>query len=959
MPSVLIHNLVLLIALTSFYGFFLQQFQGKPRSFKFVIGIWFGLAAIAGMMQPFELREGLFFDGRAIIIGLASFFGGWIPASISSLLSMSYRIYLGGTGVYAGVCTIIVSALLGLGVRMYYKHKVTSLRIWDYYVLGLLVSIGMLVSQFANPWDDAIWALSQIWYSILLIYPIGFILIAGLLSREERRLENEAALNESERKLRTTLYSIGDGVITTDAKGQITIMNPAAERMTGWHEIDAIGKDIDEVLVIVDKSGERTESPVRRVLREKKIVGRDSFLLLVSRDGKELPVSDSGAPIILDKERLGGAVLVLRDHSEAYQFEKEILEKEYFLSESQKAGRVGSYLLDLQTQEWKSSAVLNDIFGVDENFTKDPDAWLQLVHPEHREEVHRCLLDVAHGVYETFDKEYRIIRKSDGSVRWVHGYGILRYDNKGKAFAMLGTIQDVTEAIEARERLEKSEHKFRKLFENHSAIHMLLDPGTGRIMSANKAAAEFYGWSTEELNNMYVHQINVMEKDDIIDMMRKVKEGHLNHIEVKHRLADGRVRDVEIFSSRVDVLDEEYLYAIIHDITDKKQLVEDLVKAKEKAEESDLLKSAFMANMSHEIRTPLNGILGFTSLLTTEDPEDLPPPDKRKEYAAIIERSADNLMQLINDILDISKLDAGQMNIEKREFNLLMTLNSLELIYQKRLDDIKKDIRLRTKYPLAPMVVKGDEARLTQIFTNLLDNAVKFTDKGEIAFGIRSLSDSEISFFVSDTGKGIPREKQARIFKRFAQEDDTISRRYGGTGLGLAIVKSLLDLMGGSIRLDSTPGEGSCFEFTLPLKVDTNASAAEDRAGGEGAVSSGRLSILLVEDDPVNQLYYKEVLREPDFNLYMAPTGKEALELFKAFSPEVILLDIRLPDINGLEVARQIRATGSKVWIIGQSAYAMAGDEQAAIDAGCNEYLTKPVKASVLLKRLHTLAGLH
>lgn len=373
--------------------------------------------------------------------------------------------------------------------------------------------------------------------------------------------------------------------------------------MTGWTEGDAIGKDIDEVLVIVDKSGERIESPVRRVLRERKTVGRDSSLLLVARDGTELPVSDSGAPIILDKDRLGGAVLVLRDHSETYQFEKEILEKEYFLGESQKTGRVGSYLLDL---------------------------------------------------------------------------------------------------------------------------------GTGRIMSANKAAAEFYGWSTEELNNMYVHHINVMEKDDIIDMMRKVKE-------------------------------------------------------------SDLLKSAFMANMSHEIRTPLNGILGFTSLLTTEDPEDLPPPDKRKEYAAIIERSADNLMQLINDILDISKLDAGQMNIEKGEFNLLMTLNSLELIYQKRLDDIKKDIRLRTTYPLAPMVVKGDKTRLTQIFTNLLDNAVKFGDKGEIAFGTRSLSDSEISFFVSDTGKGIPREKQARIFKRFAQEDDTISRRYRGTGLSLAIVKSLLD----------------------------------------------------------------------------------------------------------------------------------------------------------------------
>ena len=958
MPVSLIHNLVLLIALTSFYGFFLQQLYRRPKTFKVVVGIWFGLAAIAGMMLPFEFQKGIFYDGRSIILGLIALFGGWLPALLSAVLAAAYRIYLGGPGVYAGVSTVILCALTGLALRHYYRSQVLQLKLSRLFLIGLLVSLAMLVSQLLNPWTQALQALHHIWLPVLLLFPTAFMLIAALLIREEQRLVNEKQLRASELRIRTTLYSIGDGVITTDHHGRITLMNTIAEQLTGWSEQEALGRPIEEVFVIVyEDTRKQVESPVRRVLEEGVIVGLANHTLLLARDGRELPIADSGAPIADEQGNTSGVVLVFRDQSEAHRYEKELREKEYFLRESQKAGKVGSYMFDIKNNLWTASPALNQIFGVDENFTRNAESWLRLVHPDQQEEMHTHLMQEVIEKGQPFNKEYRIIRQSDETIRWVHGHGELVLDPAGHPLKMIGTIQDVTEAVEARERLKKSEEKFRKLFEKHSAIHMLLNPDTGQIISANKAAASFYGWSMEELENMNIQEINTMAPDEISEVMQGVKKGSSRHFEVQHRLANGQVRDVEIFTSRVDVFDDAYLYAIIHDITDKKRLLKDLVKAKEKAEESDLLKSAFMANMSHEIRTPLNGILGFTSLLTAEE---LPPPDKRRDYAAIINRSADSLMQLINDILDISKMDAGQLTIEQREFNLLHTLNSLEIMYQKRLVDTQKNqIKLQGQFPHNNMLMKGDENRLTQIFTNLLDNAIKFTNQGEIAFGIRKITEASITFFVSDTGKGIAPNRQAQIFDRFAQEDESISQHYGGTGLGLAIVKRLMELMQGEITLHSEQGQGTCFEFTIPAQISrapspgkgTKATKEEDRA-------PGHLTILLVEDDPVNQLFYREVLNEPNFNLFLANNGREALKMNEKHRPDVILLDIRLPDLNGLEVARQIRASGNQVWIIGQSAYAMAGDEQAALDAGCNEYLTKPVKASLLLQRLNTLAGM-
>jgi Signal transduction histidine kinase len=251
------------------------------------------------------------------------------------------------------------------------------------------------------------------------------------------------------------------------------------------------------------------------------------------------------------------------------------------------------------------------------------------------------------------------------------------------------------------------------------------------------------------------------------------------------------------------------------DITEKKRIIADLKMSKEKAEESDRLKSAFLANMSHEIRTPLNAILGFSNMLTEE--WDL-PHEVKEEYTSIINRNADNLLHIIDDILDISKLETGQVKILKKSFDLSKTLNELYTQYQSKISESgKENIVLKLRVPNHQILLSTDKVRLNQILSNLLNNSIKFTHQGEIEFGVMEVSRQRISFFVSDTGIGIEKDIQETIFERFRQANDSTTRVYGGTGLGLSIVKNLVELMGGQIQVESEVSKGTMFKFWLPL----------------------------------------------------------------------------------------------------------------------------------------------
>ena len=514
---------------------------------------------------------------------------------------------------------------------------------------------------------------------------------------------------------------------------------------------------------------------------------------------------------------------------------------------------------------------------------------------------------------------------------------------------MLSIAPDVTERKNALEALTKSEQDYRNLFENHSAVKLLVDPENGNIVKANHAAAKFYGWSIEQLETMNIGHLNTLPP---IELKRALENALLKkqpYFEFKHRLANATIRNVEVFTSISEYEEKRLLHSIIQDVTEKNRIFDELIIAKEKAEESERLKSAFLANMSHEIRTPLNGILGFTSLLTED--ENL-SKETKLEFAAIINKNSEGLLKIISDILDISRLEAGKTIMEKKPFDVIKMLQTIYSVFNKRLADSgRQNIDIKLIVPENHIILNSDENRLTQVISNLLDNALKFTSEGNITFGIVKSIKTQLELFVSDTGIGISKEKQHLVFDRFSQAEDSTSRHYGGSGLGLAIVKKLIELMEGEILLESEPGKGSIFRIFLPIKLDSYIHE-EVRQSPKFDFSKQANSILVVEDDPASQRLLSHVLKTHSQDLFLAINGKEALSLAEIRKPDIILMDISLPDSNGLDVVREIRKSDANVYIIAQTAYAMADDEQKALEAGCNDFITKPLKVDLLFQKL-------
>jgi PAS domain S-box-containing protein len=383
------------------------------------------------------------------------------------------------------------------------------------------------------------------------------------------------------------------------------------------------------------------------------------------------------------------------------------------------------------------------------------------------------------------------------------------------------TIKDITERKLLEQELEQSEKRYKSIFENSHTVMLLIDPDNGNIISANPAAIDFYGYSKEVLESMKISEINTMGAELIQEEMSKARLFHKNFWHFKHKLSSGEYIDVEVFSGPVYIKDKQLLYSIIHDITEKVQLDktlkstnEELFLAKLKAEESDKLKSAFLANMSHEIRTPLNGILGFAELLN----HDSVDTQQRKNYAGIIINSGKRLLEIINDVLDLSKIESGSVSLKMERTDLVPFFNEIFLMYAERQ---KPDLKFKILHPSEDtLYCQIDKTRLFQIVGNLLSNAFKFTENGSIQ--LEYFIDSEnLTVKVSDTGIGIEKQHHGVVFNRFQQVENMITA-IKGTGLGLAITKSLCELMGGSISLVSDKNQGAEFTVTIPAKCKMN-----------------------------------------------------------------------------------------------------------------------------------------
>ncbi len=376
-----------------------------------------------------------------------------------------------------------------------------------------------------------------------------------------------------------------------------------------------------------------------------------------------------------------------------------------------------------------------------------------------------------------------------------------------------------------------------------------------------------------------------------------------------------------------------------------------LLEAKEKAEESDRLKSAFLANMSHEIRTPMNAILGFAELITMPD-SDITPAEK-ENFIKLINNSGNNLLRLIDDIIDISKIEAGQIKIHKKECNLNSTLKDIQRSFfeiRKHKNKEQVDIRLNENAAMQNLIIKTDILRLNQIFTNLIDNALKFTEDGFIEFGYEIQNKDKLLFFVKDTGVGMDGKKKDIVFDRFTKIEDDKTRLYRGAGLGLAICKSLVELLGGKIWVESVPSVGSTFYFNLPFDQINESKNQPQVIDIIENYDWHDKTILIAEDEPANVIYIEEVLKITKANVLVAKNGKEAIDLFKYHQNiDVVIMDIKMPEMDGYEATQIIKEINQTVPVISQSAYAMPGDIDKGIDAGMNDYLIKPVKPKTLL----------
>lgn len=601
----------------------------------------------------------------------------------------------------------------------------------------------------------------------------------------------------------------------------------------------------------------------------------------------------------------------------------------------------------------------------------------KLIHKNDREKVQNAV-DSALSANELFTIEYRIITKC-GNLKWVWERGTSVGEENGRII-LEGFITDITDTKLAEIKFRESRKRLSKFIDQTPLAVITWNPDF-TVAEWNPAAERIFGYTKEEALGKQATDLLLDEKTakEVSEVWRNLinKQGgrhSINHNTKK----DGSSIVCEWFNEIIENEIGEFIGAtsIAQDISDRieaeKQIKEkneeykalneelsstltrlqiinkELQLAKKKAEQSDMLKTTFLANLSHEIRTPMNGIMGFAELLKTAELTR----EKQNKYLGIIEKSGRRMLDLINDLVDISKIEAGQIEIHEDSVNLNELMEETYIFFKQETDKKSLGLSLTTDLDYRESSILIDKSRFEQVLVNLLKNAIKFTKEGRIDFGYR-LDNKMLHFWVTDTGPGIAEKYHQTIFERFRQAEDSPYREEEGSGLGLAISKALIGLMGGEIGVESELGKGSTFFFEIPYKSGEFSRKADITYPDFEYLKNLDATIMIAEDDDISFSYFREIMSETGLKIIRASDGIEAIDLPDKH-PEiaVIFMDIKMPGIDGLAAARIIKKNHPEIPIIIQTAYALEGDRPKAQEAGCEDYITKPLRKDELFELL-------
>ena len=598
------------------------------------------------------------------------------------------------------------------------------------------------------------------------------------------------------------------------------------------------------------------------------------------------------------------------------------------------------------------------------------ESFFNALHPEDREETRSSFYRLIKGETNTLQKIIRSDFRQKGKYIWIELHAsVEKTDANGQVTRLIGTTTSVDQRqkmanslVEAKEKLEITNSILSSVLSLSKVLPWDCDIPTQTFScdyhiyhhEDQKAPIQGKYYCTVE---KYVNSIHPDFKEHMQKVFEELLCGKRKSFHETYQVHWYNDREYEWIDKQGAIYEYDSAgkpKTIIGSsivITERKRMEQNLLVAKEQAEESNRLKSAFLANMSHEIRTPLNAIVGFSEVLAQTD-----EPEERKEYLDIIANNNALLLQLIGDILDLSKIEAGTLEFIYTDVNINTLLEEAEQINKLKVNPEK--ITLSFQQGLPECTIRTEKNRLLQVINNFMTNAIKFTQKGSISFGYKLQEDKTLYFYVTDTGCGIPADKRDQVFGRFVKLNNFTQ----GTGLGLAISETIIKRLGGKIGVESAEGQGSTFWFTLPYTPPANSPQSEAKplpfpAPASEIQQTEKPLILIAEDNLSNYKLFEAILAK-DYFLFHAPDGKKAVDLFQKYQPHLILMDLKMPQMDGYEAIREIRKLSSTVPVIAVTAFAFAEDEQKVFKSGFNAYLSKPVHAKLLKEKIQNLINL-